>query len=112
MIKWMDLGNLSGHAKIPEYYIRCFLGYVVQVSQAMSYAHKHNLIHGQFDLSKVIIQQQTVDEGHPYRSRQESFKYIGNTRQRSYNHKDFNYNFFITNFEPYQIAIFLQKIYE
>lgn len=56
MIKWMDLGNLSGLQKIPDFYIRFLIGYMVQVADALSYAHKQELIHGKFDLSKVIIQ--------------------------------------------------------
>ena len=55
IIKWMNMGNLSQLSKIPDYYMKCFLSYIIQVSRAMSYAHKNNLIHGQFDLSRVLV---------------------------------------------------------
>ena len=55
LIKEMNLGNLSGHSKIPEIYIRSLLGYLVQISQAMRYAHQNGLVHGNYNLSKIVV---------------------------------------------------------
>ena len=56
MIKWFNLGNLSGLPQIPSFYAKLLLEYIIHVSRAMYYAHKHNCVHGNFNLSKVIAQ--------------------------------------------------------
>jgi len=55
IIKGMNMGNMASYSKIPEYYMKMFLGYLMQVSKAMSHAHKNNLVHGKYDLSKIIV---------------------------------------------------------
>ena len=57
----MNLGNLSGLPKIPEFYMRCLLGFIIQISRAFSHCHKHNLVHGNFNLSKVLVQRIKMD---------------------------------------------------
>lgn len=39
MIKWQNLGNLSSLPKIPEFYMRMLLGYIIQISRTLSHAH-------------------------------------------------------------------------
>ena len=55
LIKDLDLGNLSEIIDIPKFYVKCLLQYIIQISRAISHAHRHNLVHGSFDLTKVII---------------------------------------------------------
>ena len=55
-IKYMNLGQLSGLRAIPEFYVRFLLGYIIQVSRAMAHAHRNGLVHGRFDLSRVLVQ--------------------------------------------------------
>ena len=55
-IKELDLGNLSSLPAIPEHYQRILIGYIIQTSRSLAYAHGHNLVHGNFNLSKVLCQ--------------------------------------------------------
>jgi hypothetical protein len=55
-IKHLDLGNLSSLPAIPEHYQRILIGYIIQISRSLAYAHQHNLVHGNFNLSKVLCQ--------------------------------------------------------
>lgn len=54
LIKSMNLGNLSSLDKIPDYYVKMLLGYVIQISKAFAHTHSNGLVHGNFNLSKVI----------------------------------------------------------
>lgn len=113
MIKRFNLGNLSGLSKIPEFYMRFLLGYIIQVSRALAHAHEHDLIHGKLDLSKVIAQQKKIRAkkfekimaSKTYRKRQQTKK----SKQPLFEQTDFTYNFYVTNFEPYQVFNFLKK---
>lgn len=55
-IKHLNLGNLSSLPAIPEHYQRILIGYIIQTSRSLAYAHRHNLVHGNFNLSKVLCQ--------------------------------------------------------
>ena len=54
MIESMDLGNLSALEKIPEFYIKTVLKYLITISKAFSFCHKFDLVHGNFGLTKVL----------------------------------------------------------
>lgn len=51
-----NLGNLSALPMIPKEYIKMILAYIIQISRAFSHTHQNGLIHGNFNLSKVIAQ--------------------------------------------------------
>lgn len=55
-IKRMNLGNLSGLPKIPQYYLQFLLDYISQVSVSLAHAHKHDLVHTNLCLTKILIQ--------------------------------------------------------
>ena len=55
-IRFMNLGQMSGLSTIPDFYVRFLLGYIIQISRAMAHAHRNRLIHGHFDLSRVLVQ--------------------------------------------------------
>lgn len=61
-IKSLNLGNLSSLAKIPEFYIRFLIGFVIQVSKTLSHMHKYDLAHGKFDLSRVLVKKMKISE--------------------------------------------------
>lgn len=113
MIKWFNLGNLSGLPQIPRFYVALLLEYIIQVSRAMCYAHKHNCVHGNFNLSKVIAQKvvqaaapRSPSCGHNSPSQHAAAQKEGST-SRVQNiaslEKDEHqkHNFYVTNFEPY-----------
>ena len=54
-IKRMKLGNLSGLPKIPICYLSFLLDYIQQISVSLAHAHSHDLVHTEFNLSKVLI---------------------------------------------------------
>lgn len=56
------MGNISELDQVPKFYARCLLGFMIQISRVFAHAHKHNLIHGAFDLSKVMVQQQPMEQ--------------------------------------------------
>ena len=55
-IKSFNLGNLSELPTIPKYYQTFLLSFIIHISSAFSHVHKYDLIHGKFDLSKVVAQ--------------------------------------------------------
>lgn len=62
MIRFMNLGSLSGLPCIPDFYMRFLLGYIIQISRSMAHAHRSNLVHGNFNLSKVLVQRKLMDD--------------------------------------------------
>ena len=52
----MNLGNLSAMKQIPDFYVSFILRYIIQIARAFAHAHKNNLVHGVFNLSKVVVQ--------------------------------------------------------
>lgn len=62
MIKNLNLGNLSGLPCIPEFYLRCLLGFIIQISKTLAHMHKHDLIHGKFDLTRVLVKGTTLEK--------------------------------------------------
>jgi hypothetical protein len=91
-IEQWGLDNISGLPAIPDNYFRSVLLYAVHISGAMAHAHKHGLVHGNFNLSKILVQNL---EDLPA----EYLKF------------DYNFgrlNFFVTNFEPYQVFRYIQ----
>jgi hypothetical protein len=106
-IRYMNLGQMSALNTIPDYYVRFLLGYVIQVSRAMAHAHRNGLVHGHFDLSRVLVQSYRLnskerealgggqDSGRRSLLRRTSLNFLDPTR---------NYNFMVGNFEPYQVT--------
>ena len=62
MIAKLNLSNLSNYPKIPEFYMRALLGYMIQISRTLAHAHKHGLVHGALNLSKVLVQKVQLDQ--------------------------------------------------
>ena len=62
IIKSFNLGNLSALNRIPEFYIKHLIQYIVNISASLAQAHNHDLIHGDFNLSKVIAQKIKIEE--------------------------------------------------
>lgn len=56
VIEMMNLGNLSAMKQIPDFYVSFILRYIIQIARAFAHAHKNNLVHGVFNLSKVVVQ--------------------------------------------------------
>jgi len=50
----LKLGNLSAMKDLPRSYILLILQYIMQVSLGFIHAHSQDLIHGNFNLSRVI----------------------------------------------------------
>ena len=121
MIKWFNLGNLSGLPQIPSFYAKLLLEYIIHVSRAMCYAHKHNCVHGNFNLSKVIAQK-VVQAAAPCSSsrvhictgkdaaaqKTESTPGAQNTALPEQD-KHQKHNFYVTNFEPYRVYQILKS---
>ena len=59
LIKKMNLGNLGNLPQIPKDYVIFIFKYLLQVSRSFAHIHEHNMVHGNFKLSKVIAQRQT-----------------------------------------------------
>jgi hypothetical protein len=59
----LGLGNLNMCERIPDDYVVLLLNYVIQVVAALRHAHEHDLVHGNFDLSKVLVQKIDVIAG-------------------------------------------------
>ena len=55
MIKKLGLGNLSSYKVVPSFYIKCLVGYIIQISRSFAHCHKHDLVHGNFNLQKVLV---------------------------------------------------------
>ena len=91
-IKHINLPHFSQMKAIPELYIKALFLYIIQVSKAMAHAHKHGLVHGKFDLSKVIIQR---------------MKYT--TINPTYDHNFNEFNYYVTNFEPFSVFAIMYK---
>jgi hypothetical protein len=51
----MNLGNISNFENIPIFYIKILLEYIIHISRAFSYLHHYNVVHGAFNLSRVVI---------------------------------------------------------
>ena len=110
MIKCLNLGNLSGPTKIPEFYVRCLLDYIIQISKAMSHAHKHDLVHGSFSLSKILAQSRKTDNKDA--TRIDKVKNTSQCKRASTLKSDQrhgNYNFMVTNFEPFEVLKMMRK---
>jgi len=111
MIRRLNLGNLSGLPRIPEYYIRCLLGYIIQISRAMAHAHENGLVHGKFNLSKILVQQKTLKESEvitmqSIRNRRTSLK---RSSTMDLDQRNLTFNFYISNFEPFQVLRLLHE---
>ena len=100
------LGNLSALPMIPSDYIKMMLAYIIQISRAFSHTHFNGLIHGNFNLSKVIAQS--------FSSQSPLQKKTSNSQmnQEKLNHifaTQNIYNYFLVNFEPWQVQLLMQK---
>jgi serine/threonine protein kinase len=64
----VDSGTLSGHVyemihsfnydlqeRVPRRYIKLLYEFIIQMCNAMEFAHKNNLIHGDFKLRNVVV---------------------------------------------------------
>mgnify|MGYP002630312847 CR=1 FL=1 len=79
----MNLGNLSSLNKIPDYLVKFLLNYIINISSAFAHAHSNNLVHGNFNPTKVVGQKVSGSE---------------------------NLNFVLTNFEPWNVECLLKKM--
>lgn len=100
MIKQLELGNLSSYRVVPTFYIKCLVSYILQISRAFSHCHKHDLVHGNFNLLKVLVQKLPKNVNiydnliNDIKGRQKSYKFD--------QEKD-NFDFHVTNFEPQSV---------
>ena len=62
MIKHFNLGNLSALNRIPEFYAKHLIQLIIDISGAMAHAHKHDLTHCDFNLSKIIAQKIKIED--------------------------------------------------
>ena len=85
-IKHLNLIHFSQMRQIPELYVKALFLYIIQVSKALGHAHKHGLVHGKFDLSKVIIQRMKFSSLNP-----------------DYDHTFNEFNYYVTSFEPFTV---------
>ena len=56
VIEAMKLDNLSILKHIPDFYVSFIFRYIIQIARAFARCHKNNLVHGNFDFSKVLAQ--------------------------------------------------------
>lgn len=65
MVEFNNGGNIFSHIKrlnlnlaidVPRSYIEMIYDVAIQLAQALDFAHNSGLVHGQFDLSKVVLQ--------------------------------------------------------
>ena len=47
--------NFKEIQNVPHFYVKMLLTYIIQASKAFNHAHKYGLIHGNFNLSKVLV---------------------------------------------------------
>ena len=98
-IEKMGLGNLSSRPEIPKAYIKFLLRYIINISRAFYHSHLHNLVHGNFDLSKTVLQR---------------FEYCKRHTHETCEHDDNFFesneciNFFLVNFEPWSVEAKMQ----
>ena len=50
------MGHISVMKQIPDFYVSFVLRYIIQIARAFAHAHKNNLVHGNFNLTKVVVQ--------------------------------------------------------
>lgn len=55
IIRQMELGNLGVLPSIPRFLIKFLLQYCIAVSEVFIHSHSHDLVHGNFNLSKVAV---------------------------------------------------------
>lgn len=106
-IHYMNLGQMSGLKTIPEFYVRFLLGYVIQVSRAMAHAHSNKLVHGHFDLSRVLVQTYNLNQYEMEqinKSTKTGVRALVRKTSLDFEQKKQNYNFHVSNFEPYQVT--------
>ena len=48
--------NLNLAIDVPRSYIETIYDVAIQLAQGLDFAHNNGLVHGQFDLSKVVLQ--------------------------------------------------------
>lgn len=108
----MNLGNLSGLPKIPEFYVRCLFNYIIQISEAMAHAHSNDLTHGNFGLSKILVQR-TISKNKQVQGKNKANFEIKpkllHTKPPDNDANTGEYKFFVTNFEPYNVYKMIAK---
>ena len=62
-IKSFALGNLSVVQVMPDFYCKMLLNFIIQISRALAFAHQHGVVHGNLDLSKVLVQRMRPRDG-------------------------------------------------
>ena len=110
----MNLGNLSAMKEIPKYYITMILQYIMQTSLGFIQAHSNDLIHGHFNLSKVIAQKMDVvfDKESSFQKNNEAVENMASPKKDkekpegelafdAVNMPDYYY--LLTNFEPWAV---------
>ena len=100
------LGNLSALPMIPIDYIKMLLAYIIQISRAFSHTHNNGLIHGNFNLSKVISQ--SFSSQSPLQKKASNKQMNLEKPINIFNTSDI-YNYFLVNFEPWQVQLLMQK---
>lgn len=88
VLKDMQLGHLSTLPEIPRELLQLILLYIIDVSKIFAHVHSHHLVHGNFNLSKTLLQ-------HQDHSGTRSMNDILNSNNQL--------KFFVTNFEPWKV---------
>ena len=65
----------------------------------MAHAHSHDLVHGNFGLSKVLVQRTILKGGEEVNIG----KKLTSARSSDHEANNADYKFFISNFEPYTV---------
>ena len=94
-IKDQDLSKLSAMTSVPDFYFKSLLLYIIHISRSMAHAHKHDVAHGNYDLSKVIVHKLP--------------KFCGKI---NFDHNFNETNFYVTNFEPFQVFKHIKEFTE
>ena len=120
-ISSMQLGNLSSLKMIPEYYVNCILRFIIHVTRALSHAHENNIVHGNFNLSRVVAQKMDVKKNLMQLS---SRSYICKGQENSKEalslkgqegvfsatvHASTHINYLIVNFEPWRVDSMMKR---
>lgn len=88
VLKNMQLGHLSALAEIPQELQQLVLLYIIDVSKIFAHVHSHQLVHGNFNLSKTLFQRRSQHSS-------ASTKDILSSAEKP--------RFFVTNFEPWKV---------
>ena len=100
--------SLPQKQTIPDFYCSWMLRYIIYVSRAFAHAHKHDLVHGKFNLSKVSVQQPFWYN--PNGTDDDQLSSVSSKSDASSGQNEPQYHhYFVTSFEPWTVHSIMHK---